>query len=141
MTKPNGPTMTSSRPYLLRALYDWISDNCLTPQVLIDARHPEVQIPDHLRAEDRVVLNISAAAVRDLLIDNDALSFVARFSGVSQGVVVPLAAVLAIYARENGQGMMFPNVDDHDRTPDDEPGGSSGDGERTRSRTQLKIVK
>ena len=102
--------MTPSQPYLLRALNEWIVDNGRTPQILVDSAHPGLEIPDSVRSQDKVVLNISPSAVRDLHIDNEYLSFVARFSGMSHGVLVPLEAVQAIYARENGQGMMFPEA-------------------------------
>lgn len=102
--------MNSSRPYLLRALYEWIIDNGATPQILVDASDENLQIPDGIRTSDKVVLNIDPQAVRDLEIDTDYISFVARFSGVSHGVLVPVDAVLAVYARENGQGMMFPET-------------------------------
>ncbi|MBY6203906.1 ClpXP protease specificity-enhancing factor [Halomonas denitrificans] len=100
--------MTSSRPYLLRALYEWIVDNGATPQILVDATADALEIPASVRSGDKVVLNIAPEAVRDLEIDDGFVSFVARFSGVSHGVVVPIDAVLAVYTRENGQGMMFP---------------------------------
>ncbi len=100
--------MTSSRPYLLRALYEWIVDNGATPQILVDATVGDLEIPASVRSGDKVVLNIAPEAVRDLEIDDGFVSFVARFSGVSHGVVVPIDAVLAVYTRENGQGMMFP---------------------------------
>jgi stringent starvation protein B len=83
--------MTSNRPYLLRAMYEWIADNGMTPYILVDAAAPGVSVPKTAIKDGRVVLNI-----------------VARFSGVSQSVETPMAAVLAIYAQENGQGMMFP---------------------------------
>lgn len=100
--------MSPSQPYLLRALNEWIVDNGMTPQLLVDTQHPGLEVPKSILGENKLVLNISANAVRDLLIDNEFVSFVARFSGVSHGVLVPIDAVLAIYTRENGQGMMFP---------------------------------
>ena len=141
MTESSGPTMSSSRPYLLRALLDWINDNGLTPQILIDTRYPHVQVPEHLSSEERLVLNISPTAVRDLMIEDEILSFVARFAGVSRGVVVPVSAIHAIYARENGQGMMFPDVDEDDTPPDDDPGNAGTPGQRPRSKARLKVVK
>ncbi|NKI34217.1 ClpXP protease specificity-enhancing factor [Wenzhouxiangella sp. XN79A] len=114
--------MSSSRPYLLRALYEWIVDNGATPQILVDGTDAELQIPESVRSGDKVVLNISPSAVRDFDVDADYVSFVARFSGVSHGVVVPIDAVLAIYARENGQGMMFPDAEDGDAEPAESPG-------------------
>lgn len=100
--------MTSNRPYLLRAVYEWIGDNQMTPYLLVDARQPGVRVPTHAVKDGQIVLNIAMRAVSDLELANDAVRFHARFKGASQQVVVPLAAVLAVYAQENGQGMMFP---------------------------------
>lgn len=101
--------MTSTRPYLLRAFYEWITDNGLTPYVLVDAAYPGLEIPPGHARDNKVVLNISPSAVRELVIDNDQLRFGARFSGVAREVFVPVAAVQAIYAQENGKGMVFPD--------------------------------
>jgi len=100
--------MTSNRPYLIRALYDWIADNQLTPYVLVDARLPGVRVPAFAVKDGQIVLNLAMRAVTDLELGNEVVRFKARFSGVSHDVIVPIAAVLAIYAQENGQGMMFP---------------------------------
>ncbi len=100
--------MTSTRPYLLRALYQWVLDNDCTPHVLIDASIDGVQVPSSVVKDGQVVLNISPTAVAHLDLGNDELSLNARFGGVSQRVRAPVGAILALYARENGQGMMFP---------------------------------
>jgi stringent starvation protein B len=100
--------MTSNRPYLIRALYDWITDNGLTPYVLVDARAEGVKVPPFAIKDGQVVLNLAMRAVTDLELGNEALRFRARFSGASHAINVPISAVLAIYAQENGQGMMFP---------------------------------
>ena len=100
--------MTSNRPYLLRAMYEWIADNGLTPYILVDANAPGVKVPKSAVKDGRVVLNVAARAVAQLELGADHVRFMARFSGVSQAVEAPIAAVLAIYAQENGQGMMFP---------------------------------
>lgn len=130
--------MSPSRPYLLRALHEWIVDNGATPQILVDGNHTELEVPDAARSGDKIVLNISPSAIRDLAIDNQYLSFVARFSGVSHGVLVPIGAVQAIYARENGQGMMFPEVEDDQETPSagDEPSESPPG-----KKPHLKVIK
>jgi stringent starvation protein B len=99
--------MTSNRPYLLRAVHEWICDNGLTPHIVVDAGKPGVQVPPQAVSEGRVVLNLAPRAVARLEIGNDAITFMARFGGVSQSVNVPVAAVQAIYARENGQGMLL----------------------------------
>ena len=104
----DAPAMTSHRPYLLRALYEWIADNGLTPHILVDATKPGVRVPAHAVKDGRIVLNIAARAVGHLQMDNDDVRFSARFGGVSHEVIVPIDAVLAVYARENGQGMELP---------------------------------
>jgi stringent starvation protein B len=93
-------------------MHEWILDSGFTPHLIADAEHPELEVPASARQDGRVVLNISPTAVRDLLMDGEMVSFVARFGGVSQGVSVPMDAVQAIYARENGRGMMFPDEDE-----------------------------
>jgi stringent starvation protein B len=107
--------MSSNRPYLLRAVHEWICDNGLTPYVVVDAARPGVKVPPQAISEGRVVLNLAPHAVARLEIGNDFITCTARFGGVSQSVSVPVAAVQAIYARENGQGMLL---------ADDAPGGA-----------------
>jgi stringent starvation protein B len=101
------PSMSSNRPYLIRAMYEWIADNGLTPYLLADASVAGMQVPAQAAKDGRVVLNIAGRAVAQLELGNEHIQFMARFSGVSQRVVVPVRAVLAIYAQENGQGMML----------------------------------
>ncbi len=114
--------MTSHRPYLLRALNEWIADNGMTPHLLVDATQAGVQVPPSAVKEGKVVLNIAERAVVRLMIDNDAVSFTARFGGVSQPVYVPISAVLAIYSRETGQGMALPEDVTHDADTGEESG-------------------
>ena len=101
-------SMSSNRPYLVRAMYDWISDNGLTPYILVDAGAPGVNVPRSAIKDGRVVLNVAARAVAQLELGKEFVRFNARFSGVGQSVEVPMSGILAIYAQENGQGMMFP---------------------------------
>ncbi len=115
----DAPRMSSHRPYLLRALYEWISDNDMTPHLLVDATQPGVRVPAHTINDGKVVLNIAARAVAHLDMDNDAVAFTARFGGVSHAVIVPVGAVLAIYARETGQGMALPPEEDTPGGPAD----------------------
>ena len=110
----DSPRMTSHRPYLLRALAEWIADNDMTPHLLVDATRPGVQVPASAVKEGKVVLNIAQRAVAHLVIGNDEVGFSARFGGVSYPVRVPIAAVLAIYSRETGQGMALPDDVPHD---------------------------
>jgi stringent starvation protein B len=105
----DAPAMSSNRPYLLRALYEWIGDNQMTPHLLVDANRDGVQVPSSAVKDGRVVLNVAARAVSQLDLGNREIRFLARFGGVSQTVIVPVSAVLAIYAQETGQGMMLPD--------------------------------
>ena len=118
--------MTSSKPYLLRALYEWILDNDLTPHLIVDAQSAEADLPEQAIQDGRVVLNISPAATRDLELENDSVSFQARFAGSSRNIWLPMKAILAIYARENGQGMMFADGGDDDPEPPEKPERPSG---------------
>lgn len=99
--------LTPRRPYLLRAFYDWLLDNQLTPHLVVDISLPGVMVPLEYARDGQIVLNIAPRAVGNLSLGNDEVSFNARFGGVPRQVTVPLAAVLAIYARENGAGTMF----------------------------------
>jgi stringent starvation protein B len=99
--------MTSSRPYLIRAMYQWIVDNGATPHLLVDLSNDAVQVPRHYGENGKIVLNIGHTAVHKLTLGNTAVSFSARFGGQPMNVVVPVESILAIYTRENGQGMMF----------------------------------
>lgn len=108
--------MSSTRPYLVRGIYDWILDNRCTPYLLVDAGFVGVRVPRQAIKEGQVLLNIAPHAIDRLELGIDEIRFNARFSGVSQSIVVPLASVLAIYAQENGQGMMFPAESDNDES-------------------------
>ncbi|WP_111896196.1 ClpXP protease specificity-enhancing factor [Acinetobacter sp. MB5] len=99
--------LTPTRPYLARAIYEWICDNQLTPYLLVDATQPHTSVPVQFVKDGQIVLNIVPHAVHQLVMDNDAISFSARFGGVAQNIYVPFASVIGIYARENGQGLFF----------------------------------
>lgn len=99
--------LTPTRPYLARAIYEWICDNNLTPYLLVDATRPYTDVPVQFIQDGQIVLNIVPHAVHQLLMSNEAISFSARFSGVSQDIYVPIGAVLGLYAKENGQGLFF----------------------------------
>jgi len=100
--------MTSSKPYLVRALYEWILDNDNTPYILVDTAGDQVLIPSGIANDGKVVLNLAPAAIQNLEMTNSQISFSARFNGVAEQIFVPVSSLLAIYARENGEGMMFP---------------------------------
>lgn len=140
--------MTSNRPYLLRAMYEWINDNGMTPYVLVDAGHPGVQVPAQAVKDGRVVLNIAARAVSQISLGDSEIGFLARFGGVSQHVRVPIGAVLAIYAQESGQGMTMPEepaagaatapTEARDDRPDEPPRNDPPGGKRG---PRLRVVK
>lgn len=99
--------MTPRRPYLLRAFYDWLAENELTPHLVVDATMPGVRVPEEYVQDGQIILNVAPRAVGNLEIGNEALTFHARFGGRPHSVIVPIYAVQAIYARENGAGTMF----------------------------------
>ncbi len=110
--------MTSSKPYLIRALYAWIVDNALTPYLVVNARAEQVSVPQqYVNKDGQIVLNIAPRAVVGLKLEGSVVAFNARFSGIPTDIYVPCHAVLGIYARENGQGMMF----DPENPPSPEP--------------------
>lgn len=137
--------MNSSRPYLVRALYEWIVDNDCTPHLLVNAEFAGVQVPPGFASDGQIVLNVSPSAVRHLHMDNDAVSFEGRFGGTPHSLYVPAAAILAIYARENGQGMVFdlepPVPDDEEDDGPDDQGPPDGEPPRPSGRPSLKVVK
>jgi len=132
--------MTSNRPYMIRALYEWITDNRMTPHLLVDATHPQAVVPAQFIEDGKIVLNISPTAVRALVLGNGRIEFGARFGGVAMQVRVPVGAVLGIYARENGHGILFPDdgpgIDDTEGTEDE-----SIAPKPPRKRPTLKVVK
>jgi stringent starvation protein B len=105
--------MNSNRPYLIRAIYEWIVDNDLTPYMLIDANCEGVQVPFDYVEDGKIVLNISPDACRGLHLDNDRIIFTAKFSGNAVQVFLPPMAVVALYAKENGKGMFFKSESEH----------------------------
>ncbi len=132
--------MTSSRPYLIRAMYDWIVDNGMTPHLLVNAEMEGVVVPRQYVDDGRIILNIAPAAVGSLSLGNDCIGFSARFGGAPMEVTLPVPAVMAIYARENGQGMMFSEGDEGgggDGTSSD----SRASGKPASSRSHLKVIK
>ncbi|MES1954586.1 ClpXP protease specificity-enhancing factor [Salinisphaera hydrothermalis] len=149
--------LTSRRPYLIRALYDWVLDNDLTPHLLVAADAPGVNVPRQFVTDDgKITINISPTAVRGLALENQLISFSARFSGANYNVAVPPGAVLALYARENGEGMLFGEVEedetaseetiagasqDASETSDETGGGDDSDAPARKKHPHLKVVK
>lgn len=128
--------MTPNRPYLIRAIFEWICDNGMTPHLLVDANFTGTLVPQDYVQDGHITLNIAPRAVTGLMIDNENISFSARFAGIPQQVAVPPLAVLAVYARENGQGMAFDPVSPPEPNP---PAKGPASGES--SRPKLKVIK
>lgn len=128
--------MTPSRPYLIRALYDWIVDNGMTPYVLVNAEDDQVVVPRQFVEGGKIVLNVNPSAVQNLQLGNELVEMDARFSGTPMHISIPVMSVLAIYARENGKGMVFTEEEGNDTPP-------SGDGSDTekKKRPKLRVVK
>ncbi len=139
-------TMTSSRSYIARALYEWILDNDCTPYILVDAHRRGVEVPQEYVKDGQIVLNISPTAVRAINIGNDYIMFDGRFGGRALTITVPISALMAIYAQENGQGMVFEaeSLDEQEEgeeiqaeMPDEEPPQPP----KKPGRPHLKVVK
>lgn len=136
--------MISSRPYLLRAFFEWIVDNETTPYIVVNADYLGVTVPRDFVENGRIVLNISPMAVRDLELANEHVKFNARFGLASHDIFIPVRAVTAIYAKENGRGMVFKDDDEDDMPPPEdshEGEKSSGKGKKGTGRPNLTVVK
>ncbi len=131
-------TMTSSRPYLIRALYEWINDNNLTPYLLVNANEQDVSVPQGFVGKDgQIILNVAPNAIMGLEMNNESISFNARFGGVPTDLYVPNHAVMGIYAKENGKGMMF----EPEPTPPSTPRKEAKPKENSVKKPMLKVVK
>ena len=126
----------SKRPYLIRAMHEWMGDNGHTPHIVVDTSLDGVAVPQEHIKDGKIILNISESAAHNLKLTNDAVSFRARFGGVPFDVWAPIRSVLGIYARETGQGMIFSHDTDQAVPPE-----LQEDLEETRSRPHLTIVK
>lgn len=121
--------MTPSRPYLIRAIYDWLIDNKFTAYVAVDARVKGTIVPEKHVKDGKIIMDISPSSVRELSLRNDGISFQARFSGIVHMIELPIASVMAVYAAENGRGMVFGKEDPFAGTadgPEDDGGGDDG---------------
>lgn len=141
--------MTSNKPYIVRAFYDWISDNQLTPYIVVDVNVYGVLVPQSYVNDGQMVLNVSMAAVGGLSLAGDAIEFSARFGGKLEHIVVPFGAVAAIYAKENGAGTSLaiehPPVAESQPTlssvTDRKPGTDKADKPVKKSTASLKVIK
>ena len=133
-------SMTSSQPYLIRGIYDWVLDNGMTPYLLVNAENNDAIIPREFVEDGKIILNINPSAITNLQLGNDYIMFNARFSGKAMEVSIPVIATLAIYARENGQGMMFD--ENNTSLPPSPPENSPPPEQASNSKKpQLKVVK
>ena len=128
------------RPYLLRAMHQWMTDSGHTPHVIVDAERPGVEVPRAYVKEGKIVLNVSMNATQRLMLNNDLVEFDARFAGVVHHLSFPVNAVLGIYARETGEGMVFSEQDLGPEPPPTSPTTPQPE-EKENKRPQLKIVK
>lgn len=141
----------SRRPYLLRAMHEWISDSHQTPHIVVDASLPGVEVPRQYVQGGKIILNISLSATSSLNLGNEFVLFRARFGGVTHDISVPVGAVLGIYARETGQGMIFSDADAPPPQPTtpvgpttaspQTPSANVRSDEPKRARPTLKVVK
>ena len=132
---------TPTRPYLTRAIYEWINDNRLTPHLLVNATVPNTMVPEQFIQDGQIVLNIAPHAVHALHMSNDAISFSARFGGVSRDLYIPMAALVGIYARENGQGLFFdPNEYDDIQNDADQVESKPEEVQPKKKKPSLRIV-
>lgn len=129
--------MLSNRPYLLRAFYDWIVDSGCTPYIVVLTENYPVQVPTQFIENGKIVLNVSPEATRAFKIENKALTFLARFSGVTREIYAPVASVSAIYAIENGRGMVFEEEDFIEGVADKAPSVNATE----KKRAHLRVVK
>ena len=131
----------SRRPYLLRAMHEWITDSGHTPHVIVDALRPGVEVPTAYVKDGKIVLNLSSSATQRLQVKNDWIEFDARFAGVVHHVRVPMYAVLGVYARETGEGMVFSEIEKEPTPPQPpaQPDKSSSSGDARRAK--LTVVK
>ncbi len=109
--------MTSLKPYLLRSIYEWIIDNNLTPHLLVDASHPHAVLPENFIDDGKIVLNVRPEAIQELSLGNTTVEFNTRFNGQSMHIIAPVPAILAIYAKENGKGMVFDQEEEDTEPP------------------------
>lgn len=133
--------MTPSRPYFVRAIYEWILDNNLTPYLLVNASYPNTQVPVEYIRDGRIILNLTPSAIRNLHMGNEQIEFSARFGGQARNLFVPVGAVLGVYAKENGKGMFF---DENEMPPPDTGGSSGGDDDnrpKPSGKPSLKVIK
>lgn len=133
--------MSSQKPYLVRAVHEWLLDNECTPYLLVHTDFEGVQVPWDFVKDNRIVLNISPNAIRDLNMDNEWISFSARFAGNPMDVFIPIIAVQAIYGKENNEGMFFPEEEEPQPPTPSAPKPEHSSAEKPKGKPSLKVVK
>ena len=128
-------SMTSSRPYLIRALFEWIIENKFSPYLLVNTKVPNTLVPQEHVVNEKIIFNISPQAVKNLQIGNETVEFNGRFGGKARSISVPVRAVLAIYAKENGRGMVFNDEEDEPNPP------AAPTSTQAAAKAKLKLVK
>ena len=129
--------MTHLKPYLIRAIYEWILDNEFTPHLLVDANHLDAMVPEQFVQDGQIVLNVRPAAIDALSLGNEAIEFNTRFNGKSTYIYVPIGAVMAIYAKENGKGMVF----EVEESENDEPPPPAVEVPPKKAKPNLRVLK
>ena len=134
-------SMTSSKPYLIRAIYEWLIDNQLTPYIVVDTTFPNVMVPERFIEDNKIILNISPDATAELMLGNEVVEFDASFSGKTLHIYAPVKAIVAIYAFENGRGMMFQGGEEDDEGGPGPEGGEPKPQPPKKGKPMLKVVK
>ncbi len=135
-------TISSNKPYLIRAIHQWLLDNNLTPHLLVNATLPNVKVPQQFVKDGHIVLNIVPHAISNLHMDNEAISFSARFSGVPESLYLPIQAIQAIYASENGEGLSFPEeqISEQEATEKNQQMEESEQSQKEETKSKLESV-
>ena len=145
MSQAERGSMTSRRPYLIRAMHEWMTDNLQTPHLMVNASLAGVAVPSQFIQENKIILNVSYSATQNLTMNNERIEFNARFGGQPHHVVVPIQAVIGIYSRESGQGMIFAEEDEPPTEPTStdatQASGETSEKPAPKKRVQLKVVK
>lgn len=131
-------TLSPKRPYLLRAYYDWLLDNDLTPFLVVDAEYLGVDVPTEYVKDGQIILNLSPIATGNFILNNKEIQFSARFNGVSRNICIPMGAAIAIYARESGDGVMFEPEEFYEQAKGEQPLGFVDAVDKPKNKTKNK---
>ena len=132
---------SSRRPYFIRAMHEWMSDNGETPHIVVDCDNGQVDVPEQYIRDGRIVLNLSYSAAAGLTIGNEQISFDARFGGASRHIAIPVTSVLGIYSRESGEGMLFGDDDPASSIAEPATDDVSSNKNGAKKKSHLKVIK